>query len=383
MNNGVNNNTNTQPQQPVNGVPVQNTNVVPAQQVPVSQQPVTQQTTVPQATATQQPVAQQPVTATTNPVPEDSNKTIGGYNIVPPSDNGIDASAALKARKAQEEKDKEEAAKKAEEEKKLEEERKAQEALAVAQQPVKKKRGGGFIFILLLIIAGLSAYIVYSSKDHKTQIDNLTYNCTPILASKEETKLDVNSTLVQGLYSKVVTNIREDIAQPYFNDNMKLYLAYRQVLESDKYETNCNLFSGTSMEPFVCDVNSNFVPKAFKKDKLILAYKLLFGENTPLELSNVQLGHSCIGGYQYIEARDEYVQGYCNQQNSTSFKVTKELVEATSTRNTIILKEDVKYHISEGMELPEYLKSGYYYYVFRLDLNYNYVLVSKTYQSKY
>lgn len=371
MNNGVNNNINTQPN---NGVPVQNTGNVPVQQpvVPQAAQPA------------QQPVAQQPVAVSTNPPVEQNNSTIGGYNIVPPTENGIDASAALKAKKAQEEKEKEEAAKKAEEEKKLEEERKAQEALLAAQQqPVKKKRGGGFILILLLIIAGLGAYIVYSSKNHKTQIDNLTYNCTPILASKEETKLDVNSTLVRGLYNKVATNIREDIAQPYFNDNMKLYLAYRQVLESDKYETNCNLFSSTSMEPFICDVNSNFVPKAFKKDKLILAYKLLFGENTPLELTNIQLGHSCIGGYQYIEARDEYVQGYCNQQNSTSFKVTKELVEATSTRNTIILKEDVKYHISEGMELPEYLKSGYYYYVFRLDLNYNYVLVSKTYQSKY
>ena len=364
MNNGVNNDLNQQ--QPINGVPVQNTTV------PVNNG----QQVVPQGTQT--PAVQQPVA----PAPEE-NKTIGGYNIVPPSDNGIDASAALKEKRALEEKQKIEEAKKLEEEKKIEEEKKAQEAALLAAQQPKKKKGGGFILLLILIIAGLSAYIVYLSKDHKTQIDNLNYNCTPILASKEETKLDLNSTLVKGLYNKVVTNIREDIAQPQFNDNMKIYLAYRQVLESDKYETNCNLFSSTSMEPFVCDVNSSFVPKAFKKDKLELAYKQLFGENTPFEFSNIQLGRSCLGGYQYIEARDEYVQGYCSQQNSTSFKVTKELVEATSTRNTIILKEDVKYHISEGMQLPDYLKSGYYYYVFRLDLNYNFVLVSKTYQSKY
>ena len=35
------------------------------------------------------------------------------------------------------------------------------------------------------------------------------------------------------------------------------------------------------------------------------------------------------------------------------------------------------------MELPSYLKNGKYYYTFRLDMNYNFVLVSKTYEDKY
>ena len=45
--------------------------------------------------------------------------------------------------------------------------------------------------------------------------------------------------------------------------------------------------------------------------------------------------------------------------------------------------EDVKYIESEKLKLPDYLKSGTYYYTFRLDMNYNYVLINRTYESKY
>lgn len=249
--------------------------------------------------------------------------------------------------------------------------------------PEKKKRGISIIPILLLIIGGLIFYLYYSNQSFKTKIDQLSYNCTPITASKEEIKLSLDSTLVKDLYRKVETNIREDIAQPEFNDNMKLYLAYRQVLESDKYDSTCNLFSVTSMEPYTCEVSLNFVPKAFKEETLVLAIKKLYGENTQLPLSNIQLGSSCIVGYQYIPERGEFVQGICSQQNATSYKVTKKLTEAISTGNTIILTEDVKYHENEKLALPDSLKSGLYHYIFRLDMNYNYVLVDKTYESKY
>ena len=50
---------------------------------------------------------------------------------------------------------------------------------------------------------------------------------------------------------------------------MKLYLAYRQILETEKYDSNCNLFSQTSMEPYTCEVSTLFVPKAFKEETLI------------------------------------------------------------------------------------------------------------------
>ena len=137
------------------------------------------------------------------------------------------------------------------------------------------------------------------------------------------------------------------------------------------------------MEPYTCEVSTKFVPKAFKEETLIHEIKKLYGEETNIPLKNIQLGKSCIVGYQYIEDRGEFVEGYCKQSVATSYKVTKVLKEATSTKNTIVLKEEVKYHENEKLNLPEYLKSGIYTYTFRLDMNYNYVLVSKTYEIKY
>lgn len=248
-------------------------------------------------------------------------------------------------------------------------------------EPVKKKKIN-LVPILLLIVVFLIFYIVYTNNNHQKQIANIKYNCTPI-STKEETKLDINSTLVKDLYSKVKTGIREDIANPNFDDSMKLYLAYRQIKEQDKYDTNCDSFNVTAMEPYVCEVSTKFVPKGFKEETLELEIKKLFGEESNIQLSNIQLGKDCLGGYQYIKDRKEFVEGYCKEKIATSFKVTKTIKEATSTKNTIILKEEVKYHENEKMNLPEYLKSGIYTYTFRLDMNYNYILVSKEYTPKY
>ena len=251
------------------------------------------------------------------------------------------------------------------------------------QEPVAGKKKSILTPILILIIMGLIFYNVYTTKNYNTNMQNLKTSCSPITATKEGVELDLNSFLVQDLYSKVHTNMREDIAQPEFNDEMKLYLAYRQILEKDKYDSNCNLFSATTMEPFTCEVSSSFVPKAFKVETMELAIKKLFGQNMYLPLKNIQLGNSCVVGYQYIENRGEFVEGYCNKQVATSFKVTKTLKKAVSTRSNIVLTEEVKYHENEKLSLPESLKSGTYYYTFHLDMNYNYVLVSKTYESKY
>ena len=248
--------------------------------------------------------------------------------------------------------------------------------------PKPEKKKINLTPILLLLVVILIVVIIYTNNNNQKIIASLKYNCTPI-TSKNETKLDLNSTLVQDLYSKVKTNIREDLANPNFDDSKKLYLAYRQIKEHDKYDTNCDYFSPTAMEPYTCEVSTRFVPKAFKEETLQLEIKKLFGEETNIPLSNIQLGRNCIGGYQYIEDRKEFVEGYCKEKIATSFKVTKTLKEAKSTRNTIILKEEVKYHENEKLTLPESLKSGIYIYTFRIDMNYNYVLIDRTYESKY
>ena len=249
---------------------------------------------------------------------------------------------------------------------------------------VKQKKKSKLSLLLLLIILVMGGYIYYSNKNMQMEIERLNYECTPITASQKEVELDLDSTLVKSLYSKVSTSIREDMAQPEFNDNMRIYLAYRQILDKDKYESNCNLFSSVSMEPYICEVSTEFVPIAFKEESLKRAIKELFGEKTEIPLQNVRLGvNSCIGGFQYIPERGEFVQGYCKEISASIYSKKASLVKATSNGNTIVLKEDVKYVEGEKLSLPESLKSGYYYYTFRLDMNYNYVLISKTYESKY
>ncbi|MBR2827853.1 MAG: hypothetical protein IKE70_01300 [Bacilli bacterium] len=247
---------------------------------------------------------------------------------------------------------------------------------------IKKKKSflSGIFFFIIIVMGG---YIYYSAYIHKIQIEQLKYNCTPINSSYEDKEIDINSTIVQDLYSKVFTTIREDYVSNEFNDEMKLYLAFRQIPIQDFYSSNCNLFRSIDMEPYICDVNSEFVPKAFKVSSLEREIKKMYGEITSLPLRNIQLKNSCIGGYRYIPERGEYVEGLCKQNFSIPFKVEKNLVSAVTNQNSIILKEEVVYKQSKDLQLPEYLKNGYNIYTFRLDMNYNYVLVSKKYESKY
>lgn len=340
MNNGVvNNQTNTNNNQTTNKpvlTPMEGVTIAPVGSTPVSTQPVTNQpvNTQNQAVTQQIPVQQNtaiPQQPVTNTVPQSNPQT----NVA-------------------------------------------------TTQPVSKKKKKSIITpFLFMICIGLGVYSYYITQNYTNKINQLNYNCTPVKSTKQETELDINSTLVKGLYEKVATNIREDIAQPEFNDNMRLYLAYRQIIEKDKYDTNCQGFSNNNMEPYTCEVSTSFVPKGFKEETLVQKIKELYGERTELLLSNIQLGKSCIVGYQYIPSRKEYVQGICNQQTATSYKVTKTLKKAISTGNTIILTEEVTYHANEKMALPDSLRNGNYYYTFRLDMNYNYILASKTYESKY
>lgn len=237
--------------------------------------------------------------------------------------------------------------------------------------------------ILLVAVLVLVAYIIYTTKTNQTQINNLIYKCTPVNATKEEKELDTDSTLVKNLYNIVKTNIREDVAQTDYNDTYKAYLVLRQMSKSSFYDSNCNMFNNSGMEPYKCDGIQNFHPMAFTEDDYILKWKEIYGENSKPYLGNIKLKNECIGGYQYIPERHEFVEGSCDKQSATSYKVTKTIKKAVTTRNTIIITEEVRYKENEGLTLPDYLKNGYYIYTFRLDINYNYVLVSKEYQSKY
>lgn len=237
-----------------------------------------------------------------------------------------------------------------------------------------KNKLARFLLLIVFILIGACGFLWYY---HQQQMALMRIKCTPVSTSGETKELDLDSTIVKDLYGKVSTTIREDLGGTELNDQMKIYLAYRQIATSDIYESNCNKFSTTSMEPFTCELTATFVPRAFKADTLQVELKKLFGDDTNIPNQNVQLGSTCIGGFQYIEERGEYVQGQCGSTGATLYRVEKELISATSTESTIVLTEKVKYYGTEALDLPTRLVSGTYKYTFRLDMNYNYIYVSK------
>lgn len=245
-------------------------------------------------------------------------------------------------------------------------------------QPKKQKSRGKtlLIFSLILIIVGLSYYIYTDYQQ------DLATKCSPLVATDNKVKnLDLDSTIVTDLYSKVKTTVREDVAHNDFDDELKLYLALRQIPESKIYDSNCNLFNNTSMPSITCEKSLEFSPRAFKEETMTLELKKLFGEDNTIENANIQLDNSCLGGYQYIPDRGEYVEGYCKEVATTLYNVDKELIEATAQNDIITLKEKVRYYSGEGVNNSK-LKNGIYVYTFKLDNNYNYAYINRTIEER-
>lgn len=241
-------------------------------------------------------------------------------------------------------------------------------------------KGKGKKFANFLLKAAILCFLLYFGYTKYTKdINDVKEKCTPISTS-EKKELDLNSTIVVDLYSKVATNIREDVASNNtLDDTLKLYLAYRQIPVNEIYESNCNKYSA-NMPSYECKDNQGYQITAFKKASIDLQLKKLFGTDHNIEYNNIQLGINCIGGYQYIPERDEFVRGTCTQLTTTTFKATKKLISATSEGPIITLKESTKYYGSENKKLPDTLQSGTYTYTFKLDPNYNYIYIDKTFE---
>ena len=252
------------------------------------------------------------------------------------------------------------------------------------QEPKKEKKEkvkkpanklARFYFFIILLLIGACFYLwTY----HQNQMLLMQEKCTPVSTSGEEKELELNSNIVKDLYARVKTDLREDLGETELNDNLKRYLAFRQISNTEIYDSHCKSFVEAGMEPFKCEQSASFMPNAFKSDLLEVEYRKMFGYDVSVPHGNIQLGTTCVGGYQYIESRGEYVQGNCGNEGATFFEVDKELISAFSKESTIVLRERVKYYGIEGMNVPERLVSGTYEYVFKLDMNYNYVYVSKT-----
>lgn len=255
-----------------------------------------------------------------------------------------------------------------------------QEPSNTQEVPPKKKSNTPLIIIIILILIALNAYQYLNTQ---SKIKQLNFECTPVSTYEKEKELDLNSTIVRDLYNKAETTIREDLANPEFNDELKRYLAFRQIPNKDFYDSNCNYFNNSAMQGITCPTSKDFHPLALKTETFEREYKKLFGANTTVPNGNIQLSNKCLGGYQYIPDRGEYVQGKCGESDSTPLKKNAKLIKAISRNNVIILTEEVVYKGTDSQTVPEYLNNGTFTYTFKLDTNYNYVYVSREFTPKY
>ena len=245
---------------------------------------------------------------------------------------------------------------------------------------IKKPNVLARLFFITSII--LIAYIVYTNSVHKNQIAQITQNYSPV-STKEKTELDLERNIVKTLYSKVKTNVLEDYLMPTLTEDTKRYLAFRQLNNIEMIDdSNCNKFDNYAMPGYTCGTSKDFSPKAFHKDDLEKEYKNLFGKNASFYHKSIQPGEVCYIGYQYIEARDQYVEGECDQLFTTKYTAKKELEKATTEDSTIKIYEKVRYYSEKGINLPDTLKNGTYIYTFKLDPDYNYIYVSKELEDK-
>ena len=228
----------------------------------------------------------------------------------------------------------------------------------VVVQKVKNKATP--ILLLVILLFGGAAYMQYTQNQ---KLVNYYKNEYSPINSKSEKKLNLDSSLVKSLYNMVKTTGDEDYANPEFDNNLKRYLAYRNMPIN-----NIN----TSL--------ANQIQNAINKfSELEISMDTMFGENHGIIHDNIQLGRECIGGFEYIESRGEYVQGNCTRKTANLVNVDKELVDAKSIESHIYLEEKVRYYPADNNEIPSYLHSGNYKYTFRLDRNYNYVYVNREY----
>ena len=251
----------------------------------------------------------------------------------------------------------------------------------VTTEPTPKKMRLTITPFLLAIIIGLIIGIIYVNNDKNNTIEQLRQENIVIDTDDKEVDLDINSTIVKDLYTKVATTVKEDLADPYLDEDMKRYLALRQVSSYNKYDSNCNLFNQSSMFNIICNEKTE-KPTAFKEENLQLELKKLFGEGTQIPNANIQLGRQCVGEYQYIAERGEYVKGQCTKNNAITFRVDKKITRATKINDEIYIEEEVRYISGEKGEIPESLKDGIYTHRFKLDTNFNYAYISKEYRPK-
>ena len=222
-----------------------------------------------------------------------------------------------------------------------------------------EKKNNGVVIFLIVVIVLLLSYIGYISffkvtnknetvSSDKERVDSDSKNTS----TKEET-LDVNSSLVQGLYNKVVLTGDSFYKYWFYNnsnnyqvsnasESSKLALVYHNLKKSDfsiiQDATNVKKNITLDNSNYTLQENSStgFIPY----ERVEQTYKELFGSSDTLNKSEpMRVGPYVTEYYVYDESVNGYVDYLTVGGGATGSFYHGEVTKAVRTGDTIVITE--------------------------------------------
>lgn len=250
-----------------------------------------------------------------------------------------------------------------------------------------EKKNNGVVIFLVVVVVLLLGYIGYTSfgkvtnknetvTSDKDRVDSGSKNNTP--TTKDET-LDINSSLVQNLYNKVVLTGDNFYKYWFYNDSdnyqvssasesSKLALVYHNLKKSDfsviQDATNIKKTISLNDSDYTLQENSptGFIPY----ERVEQTYKELFGSSDTLNKSEpMRVGPYVIEYYVYDESVNGYVDYLTVGGGATGSFYHGTVTGAVRTGDTIVITEKVDF--SENADgTGKVTSTANYQYTFKL-----------------
>lgn len=270
----------------------------------------------------------------------------------------------------------------------------------------EKKKGKGLIclvIILILMVLGLGGYILYDKGIILKEKEEPKVEKKEV---KKETKeeLDIDSRLVQHLYSMVSQDFENNIGNALFNWEFNINNT-NAASDSDEYTYNgknglVSLVARNLSDEYTINIDEKEMPKVKGKDRMRFEnmhyfyskgyieniYKQIFGDDAKLDTSK-EIPMDGITCYYLVydqETDNYYPEGIeCGSPATCGQGVKKaKLLKAIKTANEIKLYQNIDYTSGGCIDNKEETNNYNYIYTFKLDNDGMYKFVSRKKEEK-
>lgn len=249
---------------------------------------------------------------------------------------------------------------------------------------MKKKNNGVVIFLVVVVVLllGYIGYISFGKVTNKSETvisDNKRVDEDNKNTSTKEEKLDINSSLVQDLYNKVVLtgdsyykywfyNDSDDYQVSSASESSKMALVYHNLKKSD-FTTIQNT---TNVKKNITLNNNNYILQESSStgfipyERVENTYKELFGSSDKLNKSEpMKVGPLITEYYIYDDIVNGYVDYLTEGSGTTGSFYHGTITGAVRTGDTIVITEKVDF--SENADgTGKVTSTANYEYTFKL-----------------